>query len=307
MPITAHVYQIYIAATPDQVWSAITESEWTRQYLHGTSFVEPPAPGSPYRTVTRDGRPAIDGVIEEMQRPAKGRSGRFVQTWHILYDAAMAEEPPGRVEWTIEPAGDGLTRVRLVHGDLARSPLTWANVKNGWVWILDSMKSLLETGRPLPRVSVVNEPTEEVTDADWHRAQAVEANNSVWELFDKPSRSEVDQEEMIRRAYAAAYHWQRARNATPENAARADYMIAKALLLSGQPLAALRSAERCLATCVKHGLTDFDLAYAQEARARALRALGREAEAAEAWAAATSIPIAGLQDREILQADFADY
>jgi hypothetical protein len=57
------------------------------------------------------------------------------------------------VEWTVEWAGDGLTRVRLVHSNLEHSPLTWENVRDGWVWILDNMKTLLETGRPLPRVS----------------------------------------------------------------------------------------------------------------------------------------------------------
>ena len=56
------------------------------------------------------------------------------------------------MEWTVERAGEGLTRVRLVHGNLEQSPLTWQNVKDGWVWILNSMKTLLETGHPLPRV-----------------------------------------------------------------------------------------------------------------------------------------------------------
>jgi hypothetical protein len=91
-------------------------------------------------------------VIEEMQPPADRSPGRFVQTWHVLYDAALEQEPASRVEWTIEKAGDGLTRVRLVHGDLDQSPLTWENVKDGWVWILDGLKTLLETGRQLPRV-----------------------------------------------------------------------------------------------------------------------------------------------------------
>lgn len=152
MSLPAHVYQVYIAATPEQVWAAITESEWTRRYFHTTSFVEPPRRGKTYRTVGADGRPAIEGMIEEMQPPANGKAGRFVQTWHTLYDAALEHEPPSRVEWTIENAGDGLTRVRLVHGNLDQSPLTWENVRNGWVWILDSMKTLLETGHPLPRV-----------------------------------------------------------------------------------------------------------------------------------------------------------
>jgi uncharacterized protein YndB with AHSA1/START domain len=152
MSLPAHVYQIYIAATPERVWAAITESEWTRRYFHATEFVEPPQPGKRYLTVV-DGRgPAVDGMIEEMQPPAGERAGRFVQTWHTRYDPELEHEPPSRVEWTVESAGEGLTRVRLVHDNLEQSPLTWANVKDGWIWILDSMKTLLETGQPLPRV-----------------------------------------------------------------------------------------------------------------------------------------------------------
>ena len=37
-----------------------------------------------------------------------------------------------------------------MHGGLAYSPLTWAHVKDGWVWVIDALKTLLETGRPLP-------------------------------------------------------------------------------------------------------------------------------------------------------------
>jgi uncharacterized protein YndB with AHSA1/START domain len=47
MSLTVHVYQIYIGATPAKVWSAITESEWTRRYFHPTEFVEPPQLGRP--------------------------------------------------------------------------------------------------------------------------------------------------------------------------------------------------------------------------------------------------------------------
>jgi uncharacterized protein YndB with AHSA1/START domain len=151
MSLPAHVYQIYIAATPEQVWAAITESEWTKRYFHATEFIEPPQLGKPYLTVV-DGRAAVDGMIEEMQPPAGKRAGRFVHTWHTRYDAELEHEPPSRVEWTVESAGEGLTRLRLVHDNLEQSPLTWENVKDGWVWILDNMKTLLETGHALPRV-----------------------------------------------------------------------------------------------------------------------------------------------------------
>lgn len=301
MAITGHVYQIFIAASPETVWAAITESEWTRQYFHGVRFVEPPVAGCRYLTKTPDGGDAVDGVIEEMEPPADGRGGRFVQTWHVLYDAAMAEEPPSRVEWTVEAAGDGLTRVRLVHGDLARSPLTWANVKDGWVWILDGLKTLLETGRPLPRATASASRVDgAVIDGDWHRRQGVEANNAAFDLLER-DRSVTDDEDLLRTAYAAAYHWQRASGARPENEARASYLIAKALLATGQPEAALRAADRTLRICVEHGLVDFDLAFAHEARARALRTLGRAQEAEEEWRRATEVPIADPEDAELVR------
>jgi uncharacterized protein YndB with AHSA1/START domain len=304
MAITAHVYQIYIAATPDRVWAAITDSAWTRRYFHGTSFVAPPVEGTHYRTVTADGGDAVDGEIEVMQPPVNGALGRFVQTWHVLYDTAMSEEPPSRVEWTVEAAGDGLTRVRLVHGDLAFSPLTWANVKDGWVWVLDGMKTLVETGSVLPRATALA-PTPAPSDGDWHRAQGVEANNAIWGLLGKPDRSTDEDENLLRTAYAAAYHWQRARGAKPENEARASYMIAKALLATDQPDAALKAAERCLAVCLTNGLVDFDLAYAYEVRARALRAVGRDVEATADWSHALGVPIAGSEDAEIVRSDLA--
>ena len=62
-----------------------------------------------------------------------------------------------------------------------------------------------------------------------HKSLAVEANNSTWEILGKPidEISEDDAEEMTRRAYAAAYHWSRAENATVINEIRASWLIAK--------------------------------------------------------------------------------
>ncbi|MEZ5094059.1 SRPBCC domain-containing protein [Nocardioides sp.] len=305
MAITAHVYQIFIAADADRVWTAITDSEWTEQYFHSTRFVEPPTAGQGYRTVVMpEGRDSVDGVVEEMTPPGDGTPGRFVLTRRVLYDAALAAEPPSRVEWTVEQVGEGLTRVRLVHGDLAGSPLTWAHVKDGWVWVLDGLKTLLETGRTLPAVDL--SATDTPPEADWHRRQGVEANNAAFGLLDEP-RSPARDESLLRTAYAAAYHWARTPSAGPVNEARATHLVAKALLATGQPERALVSAEACLALCATHGLGDFDLAYAHEAHARALRALGRSDAAAAAWDAATSVTIADPEDRAIVEQDFADW
>ena len=297
MAITKHVYQIFIKASPDEVWAAIVEPSLTRRYFHGTAFDSPPVKGEPYRT-TIDGRPAVDGVIEELDAP-----NRLVMTWHVLYDAAMSEEPPSRVEWIVEPMGEGLTRLRLEHGDLARSPLTWASVKDGWEYVLDGLKTVIETGESLPPLSAELTPLDDAA-GEWHRAQGIECNNSTWEMVEAERTPDHD-EEMLRRAYASTYHWARAARRTPANEARGAWLLAKVQLLAGQPQLSLRYADRCLELCNQHGLVDFDLAYAHEARARALKTLGDDIAAGESWELAKSVPIADAADQAILDADLA--
>jgi uncharacterized protein YndB with AHSA1/START domain len=298
MAITKHVYQIFIKATPQQVWDAIIEPSWTRRYFHETAFDSPPVKGEPYRTTIANGPPAIDGVIEELDPPH-----RLVMTWHVLYDAAMSEEPPGRVEWIVEPVGDSLTRLRLEHGDLARSPLTWANVKDGWEYVLDGLKTVLETGESLPPITATL-PTLDDAAGEWHRAQAMECNNSTWEMIEA-ERTPANDEEMLRRAYASSYHWARAVRRGPANEARGAWLLAKVQLLVGQPELSLRYADQCMAVCREHGLADFDLAYAHEALARALKALGDDIAAAQSWEMAKSVPISDAEDQAILDADLA--
>ena len=142
-------------------------------------------------------------------------------------------------------------------------------------------------------------------DGTWHRRQAIECNNSTWDMIGSERTAEHD-EEMLRRAYAAAYHWQRADRTGPTNEARAVWLLAKVQLLAGEPTLSLRYADRCLALCRQHGLVDFDLAYAYEARARALQALGRTDEAAAEWSAAHAVEIVDDEDRAMVEADLAE-
>jgi uncharacterized protein YndB with AHSA1/START domain len=303
MAITRHQYRVYIKSSVEQVWNAIIDPEFTRRYFHGTAFDAAPVTGQPYRTTMAGGLPAVDGTIEVCEPP-----NRLVMTWHVLYDAAMEQEPAGRVEWTLTSVGDRLTQVDLVHGDLARSPLTWAHVRTGWVWILDALKTLLETGDVLPAATADADADADAIDdpaGEWHRAQGIDCNNSIWELVGEPASPERD-EELLRRAYAAAYHWQRAARSTPVNEMRARYMLSKVHHLTGQAERALHYADATMALCTELDIADFDLAYAHEARARALRALGRTDEAAGAWAAAKSTPIADPDDKAIVDQDLAE-
>ena len=137
-------------------------------------------------------------------------------------------------------------------------------------------------------------------DAAMHRAQAIAANNTVWELLDTES---PDITELLARAYAASYHWARAEDRTAANSARASWLLSRCHAVLGHGELALHHADECAAVVAEAGLRDFDLGYAHEARARALAALGRDDEARTELAAARSVEVADDEDRQIFEAD----
>ena len=151
--------------------------------------------------------------------------------------------------------------------------------------------------------------SEESSDLDgaWHRRQAVDANNSTWELLDGRSLVGDDLDQLLERAYAAAHHWRRAEGSGPVNRARASWLLSRAHAVAGHGELALHHAERCAEHTADAGdeAADFDHAFQHEARARALACLGRMDEARAARDQAVSTPIADDQDREIVEGDLA--
>jgi uncharacterized protein YndB with AHSA1/START domain len=153
---TTQVYRVYINATPEAIWDAITDPEWTDRYGYG-GFVEYEqlTAGALYRinagtgmqAVGVDG-PIIDGEIVEADPPRK-----LVQTWRMLMDPGLEAEGFTRLTWEIEQM-EGACRVTVSH-DLEGAPKLAELVDGageaegaggGWPWILSDLKSLLETG-----------------------------------------------------------------------------------------------------------------------------------------------------------------
>jgi uncharacterized protein YndB with AHSA1/START domain/DNA-binding transcriptional ArsR family regulator len=139
------VYQIYIRATPEQIWNAITRPEFTAQYFYGSRVETNGRTGTPIRHYAPDGIHLWgDDVILESDPPR-----RLVHTWRSLYDPELAAEPPSRVTWEIDPQPGGSTKLTVVHDELDHAPKTAAHVDGGWMFILSSLKTLLETGTAL--------------------------------------------------------------------------------------------------------------------------------------------------------------
>lgn len=141
--------------------------------------------------------------------------------------------------------------------------------------------------------------------AEQHRAAAIAANNSTWELLDGRDLAADEKDDLLERAHAAAYHWRRAEGSTALNLARAAWLISRAQSVAGHGRAALYHAERSAALTSEAGAdaADFDRAYAHEARARALACLGELDAARAAVEAARAVEIADQEDRELVDGD----
>ena len=138
--LTTQVYSVFIRATPEQIWEAITKPEFTERYFHGA------------RIEVRDGRifSAIGDLTWDEEVLEQDPPRRLVHRWTSGYDPEMAAEEPSRVTWEIEPREDGLTLLTVVHDRLEGAPKTAENVVGeGWMYVLSGLKTLLETGEPL--------------------------------------------------------------------------------------------------------------------------------------------------------------
>jgi uncharacterized protein YndB with AHSA1/START domain len=137
-------YEIWIRTTPETLWAAITEGEWTHRYFHQTRIESDWKPGSPMVMWMDDGRKAVESQVLEYD-PHR----RLSYTWGVRYNDELAREAPSRVTWEIE-AYDGLCRLRLIHDRFPAESKVADEVAGGWMAILSNLKSVLETGEALP-------------------------------------------------------------------------------------------------------------------------------------------------------------
>jgi uncharacterized protein YndB with AHSA1/START domain len=137
---TVQVYQVFIKASPEAVWDAITKPEFTKKFFYGAEIDATPE----RRLVTMGGQQDEDPIFE-FDPPR-----RLVHGWSSKWDEEMAAEEASRVTWEIEPRDDGITLLTLVHDRLEGAPKTATAVYGqGWMLVLSGLKTLLETGEPL--------------------------------------------------------------------------------------------------------------------------------------------------------------
>ena len=140
----AIVYTIYIASTPEKVWEALTSAEFSRKYFFGNSVEVDPRIGGAYIVRTPDGAPHIGGEVIECDRPRK-----LTITFNVNWPELIEKLGPTLVTYEIEPAGETVKLTMTESHDRPLDDDILSGGRQGWPAILSSLKSLLETGKPL--------------------------------------------------------------------------------------------------------------------------------------------------------------
>jgi uncharacterized protein YndB with AHSA1/START domain len=164
--VTTQVHRVYIKASPQAVWDAITQPEWTVRYGFGAPVEYDLRPGGAYRAFPTEGMKraaermgfpipdvAMDGQVVEADPPR-----RLVHTFRMLMgDQATVAEGFTQLTWEIDEIEPGLSKLTVIH-DLEGAPRMAAltsgegegqGAGGGWPEVLSGLKTLLETGEAL--------------------------------------------------------------------------------------------------------------------------------------------------------------
>jgi uncharacterized protein YndB with AHSA1/START domain/DNA-binding transcriptional ArsR family regulator len=159
MTTTEFVYTTYINTTPERLWQALTEPSFTRRYW-GLSLESDWAAGSAYTVVLDQGAVRIAHPEQVVLESEPHR--RLSYTWHTFspewaqaygfseeFQGKLAAEPRSKVTFEIEPAGP-MVKLTVLHDGFEPGSAVLEGISQGWPAILASLKTLLETGEPLP-------------------------------------------------------------------------------------------------------------------------------------------------------------
>jgi uncharacterized protein YndB with AHSA1/START domain len=136
------VYVTYIETTPEKLWAALTDGDFTERYWFGARLKSDWKVGSTFEMLRSDGTVSDAGKVVEVDRPR-----RLAYTF-INQSDKYRNEFPALATFVLEPYGR-LVKLTLTHEGFAEGSKFFNGVSKGWPAILSSLKSILETGHPL--------------------------------------------------------------------------------------------------------------------------------------------------------------
>jgi uncharacterized protein YndB with AHSA1/START domain len=137
------VYVTYIRTTPEKLWKALTEPEFTRQCWFNTTQESKWKPGASWKILTPDGSVTDSGEVLEIEP-----NRRLVLKWRNEFKPELKAEGYSRLTYQLEKEGKSV-KLTVIHQIEKEGSKLIEAVSNGWPHILSSLKSLLETGESL--------------------------------------------------------------------------------------------------------------------------------------------------------------
>lgn len=137
------VYVTYIRTTPEKLWQALIDPEFTRRFWVETWQESEWKPGASWHMLVHDRRVIHSGKVLEIE---PGR--RLVLSWLTELFPEIRAEGPSRVTYELEQVGDSVKLTLIQENDTPDSK-SIGMASQGWPLVLASLKSLLETGEPL--------------------------------------------------------------------------------------------------------------------------------------------------------------
>jgi len=134
------VYEIYIKATPEQLWHAITDTQMRRKWNFGAVVTSDWNKGSAIKGQGGDSL-IFEGEVLEIDPPR-----RLVHTLVALWGEDVKAEGASRVTWEITPVRDSC-RLLVTHDQLREGANN--QLYGGWPMALSGIKTLVETGQIL--------------------------------------------------------------------------------------------------------------------------------------------------------------
>jgi len=139
----AMVHVTYIETTPEKLWAALTQGEFTKLYWFGRRIESEWTIGAPVAFYDS----ADDSLTDSGEVLVVDEPKTLAYTFKNEFLEEHQDRPVGRVTFTIEPAGPTVVKLQVVHDEISADEVEgW---RNGWGPILANLKTYLETGRTL--------------------------------------------------------------------------------------------------------------------------------------------------------------
>jgi uncharacterized protein YndB with AHSA1/START domain len=138
MDRSTFIYQLYIGATPEKIWEALTNPDMTVQYWAHRNISDWKV-GSSWEHQRPDENHTVD---------ISGKIEAYNQPWRLTHGWTFAGQTHhAQVTFDIEKVDDNIAKLTLTHKNMEQDI-----EREVWAKVLCGLKTLVETGHALPNL-----------------------------------------------------------------------------------------------------------------------------------------------------------